>query len=337
MRRLATAAALAIALIGCAPAHSNGVRAGMVTDVGGLGDHSYNDAAYAGLLEARARLGVKIAVLQSQSVPDFGSMLTTLANQGYDETFAVGYSMQNDVRETARRFPQRHFSLIDAVVDEPNITSLTFKEEEGSFLAGALAAMVTKTRVLGFLGGVDVPLIRKFEAGYVAGAHQIDPRVHVLVKFVGDFNDVATASELTGIMLDGGADIVYAAAGKAGLGAIQEVRSRSGAYVIGVNSDQDGFAPGKILTSMIKRVDVAVFRMCQIAAEHRPRPARLTFGLKEGGVGLTDFRYTRAIVKPPLIARLARITTAIVDGTIVVPTTLDAATAFKPIPLRASR
>jgi basic membrane protein A len=309
----------------------------MVTDVGGLGDHSYNDAAYAGLLEAQRRLGVRIAVLQSQSVPDFGSMLTTLANRGYDETFAVGYSMQDDLRETARRFPQRHFSLVDAVLDEPNVTSLTFREEEGSFLVGALAAMTTKTHTIGFLGGVDVPLIRKFEAGYIAGAHEIDPHVSVLVKYVGDFNDVATAAELTGVMLSDGADIVYNAAGKAGLGTIEAVRGRSGDYAIGVNSNQDGLAPGHVLTSMIKRVDVAVFRQSQLAAEHRPRPTRLSFGLKEGGIGLTDFRYTRSVVTRAKIAMLDRITAAIVRGTIVVPVTREAAAAFTPVPLPPAR
>ncbi len=307
----------------------------MVTDVGGLGDHSYNDAAYAGLLEAQRRFGVRIAVMQSQSVPDFGSMLTTLAGDGFDETFAVGYQMQNDLRETARRFPQRHFSLVDAVLDAPNVTSLTFREEEGSFLAGALAAMTTTTHRLGFLGGVDVPLIRKFEAGYVAGAREIDPHITVLVKYVGDFTDVPTASELTGVMLNEGADIVYEAAGKAGLGTIEAVRGRSGDYAIGVNSDQDDIAPGKVLTSMLKRVDVAVFRQSQLAAERRPRPQRLSFGLKEGGVGLTDFRYTRNVVTPAKIAILRRITAAIVRGTIVVPVTREAAAVFTPVPLPA--
>jgi basic membrane protein A len=137
------------------------VRIGMVTDVGGLGDHSYNDAAYAGLLEARQRLGAGINVLQPQSDADFQAMLAVLGARD-DETFAVGYSLQEDLREVAARTPQRHFSIIDAIVDAPNITSITFKEEEGSFLAGAAAALASKTRTLGFLGGQDAPLIRKF-------------------------------------------------------------------------------------------------------------------------------------------------------------------------------
>jgi basic membrane protein A len=309
------------------------VRIGMVTDVGGLGDHSYNDAAYAGLLEAQRRLGVHIAVLQPESAADFPPMLGTFAGKGYDETFAVGYTMQVDVRETAARLPQRHFSIIDAVVDAPNITSVTFKEEEGSFLAGAIAALVTKTRTLGFLGGADVPLIRKFEAGYASGAHEIDPGVRIVTKYVGNFNDVASGSELTGIMFDQGADIVYTAAGKAGLGAIQLVRGRSGDFVIGVNSDQDALAPGKVLTSMLKRVDVSVYRLAELAAKHARRPAHLVLGIRENGVGLTDFRYTRTVVTPAMIARLARIKAAIVAGRIVVPVTREQAAAFVRVPL----
>jgi basic membrane protein A len=304
----------------------------MVTDVGGLGDHSYNDAAYAGLTEAQRTLGVGINVLQPQSDADFQAMLAVLAARD-DETFAVGYTMQEDLREVAARAPSRHFSIIDAVVDAPNITSITFKEEEGSFLAGAAAALASKTKTLGFLGGQDAPLIRKFEAGYIAGAHEIDPSEHILVKYVGDFNDVASGAELTAIMFDQGAGVVYTAAGKAGLGAFQVVRNRSGVFVIGVNSDQDAFAPGKVLTSMLKRVDVAVYTVAKFAAARKPRPARLALGVKEDGVGLTDFRYTRAAVTPAMRARLARIKAAIISGRIRVPVTREAAATFTRVTL----
>ena len=304
----------------------------MVLDVGGLGDHSYNDASYAGLTQARQTLGVGINLLQPQSDVDFQSMLTVLAARD-DEVFAAGYALQEDVREVASRMPNSHFSIIDAVVDAPNVTSITFKEEEGSFLAGAAAALASKTKTLGFLGGQDAPLIRKFEAGYTAGAHEIDPSIHVLVKYVGDFNDVASGAELTAIMFDQGADVVYTAAGKAGLGAFQVVRGRSGVFVIGVNSDQDAFAPGKVLTSMIKRVDVAVYDVAKLAAARKPRPARLALGVKEGGVGLTTFRYTRSTMTPPIIARLARINAAIIDGRIHVPSTREDAATFTRVAL----
>ncbi|HEX3550293.1 MAG TPA: BMP family ABC transporter substrate-binding protein, partial [Candidatus Elarobacter sp.] len=230
-------------------------------------------------------------------------------------------------------YPKRHFSIIDAVVDEPNVTSVTFKEEEGSFLAGALAAMTTKTKAIAFLGGIDIPLLRKFECGYAAGARQIDPSVRFSVKYIGSFDDVASGKELAGVLFDQGADIIYAAAGKGGLGAIDQVKTRPGAYVIGVDSDQDALVPGKILTSMVKHVDNGVFRVSQDAAARRPRPKHLTLGLKEGGVGLTDFAYTRSVVTPQKRAVLAKLRAAIIAGRIVVPSTREELASFKRVPL----
>jgi len=333
-RRISFALLLVSFVVACAPLNHTQphVRLGMVTDVGGLGDQGYNDATYAGLVRAKQQLGVGINVLQPQSDADFGAMLGVMAVHD-DETFAVGYSWQADLAEVAARMPNRHFTILDSIVDAPNVTSITFKEEEGSFLAGAIAVLATKSKTIGFLGGQDAPLIRKFEAGYVAGAREIDPAVHVLVKYVGGFNDVASGAELSAIMFDEGAGVVYTAAGKAGLGAIQVVRGRTGVYVIGVNVDQDALAPGKVLTSMLKRVDVAVFRVAELAAAHRARPARLVLGLKEGGVGLTTFRYTRAIVTPVMIAQLGRIEAAIIDGRIRVPVTREAAATFTPVAL----
>ncbi len=320
---------------GCAPhrAASGALRVGMVTDVGGLGDHSFNDSAYAGLVRAKRELGVETTVLESRSAADYQVNMTVLANKEYDEIFAIGFLMAKDVTEVAERYVTRHFAIIDAVVDEPNVTSVTFKEEEGSFLAGALAASVSKTKTIAFLGGIDLPLLRKFEAGYAAGAREIDPSVKVLVKYVGSFDDVASGKELAGVQYDQGADIIYVAAGKAGLGAIDQAKGRSGAYIIGVDSNQDALAPGKILTSMVKRVDVGVFRVTEALVRHRSLPSHLVLGLQQGGVGLTDFRYTRAIVTPRLIALLDHLKTMIVTGKIVVPSTREELASFKRVPL----
>jgi basic membrane protein A len=338
----ARAALLALALVApCAAASGCGstqlasgvVRIGMVTDVGGLGDRSFNDSAYAGLVRAKNDLHVATTVVQSRSAADYQINLTVLANKEYDEIFAIGFLMAKDVQEVAERYPKRHFSIIDAVVPEPNVTSVTFKEEEGSFLAGALAAMTTKTKTIAFLGGIDIPLLRKFEAGFAAGAREIDPSVHVLVKYVGSFEDVASGKELAGVQFDQGADIIYVAAGKAGLGAIDQVKRRSNAFIIGVDSDQDAIAPGKILTSMVKRVDIGVFRVSTQAAARRPRPVHLTLGLKEGGVGLTDFTYTKSVVTPQKRAVLDKLRALIVGGTIAAPSTREELASFKRIPL----
>ena len=195
--------------------------------------------------------------------------------------FAVGFLMAKDLDESAARFPQRRFAIIDAVVDQPNVASVTFREEDGSFLAGAAAAMVSKTHQIAFLGGIDIPLLRKFEAGFTAGAREIDPNIKVAVKYVGSFDDAAAGKELSGVLFDQGADIVFVAAGKAGIGAIDQVKTRPNDYIIGVDSDQDALAPGKVLTSMIKRVDVGVFRLAQETVapktaqrSHRPGPQR---------------------------------------------------------------
>jgi basic membrane protein A len=168
------------------------LKVAIVTDVGGLGDKSFNDSAYAGLTEAKEYLGASIQVLESKSAADYQPNLTALANEGFDATFAIGFLMSKDLARVARAHPTRHFAIVDAVIDQPNVTSITFREQEGSFLAGSLAAMVTKTKRIGFLGGMDVPLLRKFEAGFAAGARQIDPSVKVSVKYVGSFDDVAS-------------------------------------------------------------------------------------------------------------------------------------------------
>ena len=335
LRAVLLALAVVSTCVGCAAKQSasGAVRIGMVTDVGGLGDRSFNDSAYAGLVRAKNDLHVDTTVLQSRSAADYQINMTVLANKEYDEIFAIGFLMARDVTEVSERYPQRHFSIIDAVVDQPNVTSVTFKEEEGSFLAGALAAMTSKTKTIAFLGGIDIPLLRKFEAGFAAGAREIDPSVKVLVKYVGSFEDVASGKELAGVQFSEGADIIYVAAGKAGLGAIDQVKGRSDAFIIGVDSDQDAIAPGKILTSMVKRVDIGVFRVSEQAAAHKPRPVHVTLGLKEGGVGLTDFKYTKSVVTPAKLAVLAKLRAAIVGGTLVAPSTREELASFKRIPL----
>ncbi len=305
----------------------------MVTDVGGLGDRSFNDSAYRGLLASQARLGAYIQVLQSRSAADYQPNLSALSNLRFDMIYAIGFLMSRDLDEVAQANPSQHYAIIDAVVPDPNVVSVTFKEEDGSFLAGALAAMMSRTHHIAFLGGQDIPLLEKFEAGFVAGAREVDPRTRVDVKYVGSFDDVAAGKELTDLLFDDGADIVYAAAGKATLGAIDSVKQRSGDYVIGVDSDQDALAPGKILTSMVKKVNVAVFDVARAIQLGHPLTGHLVLGLKQHAIGLTDFRYTKAAIGPARLARLARIERAIEDGRISPPYTCAGAAAFRPVPL----
>lgn len=335
-RRTALALLACTALGACSGTPGSGTNGGiklaMVTDVGGLGDKSFNDSAYRGLQEAKVRLGADIVVLESKSAADYQPNLTALANAGDDEIFAIGFLMNQDLAQVASNYPQRHFAIVDTVVDQPNVVSVTFREQESSFLAGALAAMMSKTKTIAFLGGIDVPLIRKFESGYRAGAHEIDPNIRVLVKYVGSFEDVASGKELAGVLFDDKADVIFIGAGKSGLGAIDELRSRNGVFGIGVDSDQDGLAPGKILTSVVKHVDNSVFKIAQqVHAGHMPS-GHLELGLKEGGVGLTAFRYTKRLIGDADIARLVKLQEAIIARKIVPPSTREALATFKPVP-----
>ena len=328
------------ALLGLVACAGNGARHGagglhlaMVTDTGGLGDKSFNDSAYAGLQLAKVKLGAQIEVQQSKSAADYQPNLTAFADGDADEIFAIGFLMNDDVTAVAKNYPNKRFAIIDAVNAQPNVTSVTFREQDGSFLAGALAAMVTKTHTIGFLGGIDSPLLRKFEAGYAAGARQTDPHVNVIVKYVGSFEDVASGKELATVAYDAGADVLYVAAGKSGLGAIDEARGRAGAFVIGVDSDQDALAPGKILTSMVKHVDIAVFTIAQRIGAGKPVTGATDLGLKDGAVGLTSFKYTKDLIGSAHIATLARLRAAIVAGKIVPPKTREELATFVPVKL----
>jgi basic membrane protein A len=341
MKRRALAAFLACVVSACALsacAHHRGAASGqltlgMVTDVGGLGDQSFNDSAYRGLVMAKSKLDAYIQVLQSRSAADYQPNLNALTNLHYNMIYAIGFLMGLDLDSVAKEHPAQQYAIIDAVVDDPNVVSITFREQDGSFLAGAVAAMVSKNHHIAFLGGADIPLIEKFEAGYIAGAREIDPSIKVDVKYAGGFEDVAAGKELAGLLFNGGADVVYTAAGKVGLGAIDAVKTRDGDFIIGVDSNQDALAPGKILTSMVKKVDVAVFSVARSLKDRHPMNGHVVFGLKDGAIGLTDFAYTKQYVDAARQARLAEIQRDIVDGKIVPPDSRNALESFKPVAL----
>jgi basic membrane protein A len=339
MRRLFALAAAAL-LAGCSSGGSTtGSQAGtggpsfaMVTDVGGLGDKSFNDSANRGLQIAKERFGAHVTVLQSRAVTDYEPNLSTLAQQGNELIFAIGFLMHDSLNDVAPRFPKAHFAIVDSVVDQPNVTSITFKEEESSFLAGVIAGLTTKKSTVAFLGGIESPLIEKFQAGFTAGVLSVNPHVAVLVKYTGSFDDVATGKEYASVLYDQGADIIYAAAGKCGLGAIDEAKARpAGDYIIGVDSDQDAIAPGKVLTSALKHVDYAVLALAKDAVNGSIPGGTLVFGLKDGGVGLTEMKYSKQLLPKGALTTEAAYEKLIASGKLVVPFTLAQLKVFVPV------
>ena len=314
-------------------ASPNSLRFAMVTDVGGLGDKSFNDSAHRGLLHAQAQYHAQITVLQSHAFTDYEPNLSTLAQQHNDLVVAVGFLMHDALDDVAPRYPQSHFAIIDSVVDQPNVVSVTFKEEESSFLAGVAAALATHKDTVAFMGGIDSPLIEKFLAGYQAGVESANPKAKVLVKFTGSFDDVASGKEIATLLFQQGADVIYLAAGKCGIGAIDAVKSLPmGDYVIGVDSDQDALAPGKVLTSALKDVDGAVFMLAGDVAKGTWPSGHIVLGLKEGGVGITSMPFTRGALPPDGAKMLSAYRQAIVSGRIRVPSTPADLKAFVPVP-----
>jgi basic membrane protein A len=306
------------------------VKVGVVTDKGGKGDQSFNDSAIAGLERAAKDLGVEIKVLESRTDADYETNLESLADAKYDVIFGVGFAMTDPVKEVAAKYPGVKFALVDGVVEGPNVRSILFKEEEGSFLAGALAGLMTKSNKLGFIGGMKIPLIEKFEAGYRAGARTTNPNVTFLTGYTGKWDDPGKGKDLALTQFSQGADIIFHASGACGRGVIEAAKEKGeGFWAIGVDSDQDYMAPGRVLTSMIKRVDNSVFDTSNDVKGGKFAAGTKVYGLKEDGVGLSEMKHTKDKIPAEHLARVEALKAQIVAGEIVVPDNLAKAETFK--------
>ena len=333
------AAALLAALLGCAPKSQTPaggpekLKVGIVYDTGGIGDKSFNDSAAQGIEKAKSDLGVEVVQIESKDVKDYASNLRELAEKGCKIVFAVGINMQDALTTVAGEFPNTKFAIIDGDVAAPNVRCLKFKEEEGSFLVGYLAGLMTKTNKLGFVGGQKIPLIEKFQFGYQAGAKTANPNVTILEpKYVGSWDDIDTAKVTANILFAGGADIVYHAAGRAGLGVIRAAAANK-KFAIGVDGDQDGVEPGFVLTSMIKHVDVSVFETISELKDGKFEAGAHVYDLKSGGVGYSSLSYTKDRVGAENLSKLEAVKQLVIDGKIVVPTTPAEYDAFLTRPL----
>jgi basic membrane protein A len=324
--------ALCFPLAGCAKKASTvpKTRIALLTDAAGLDDHSFNRMAATGLADCVKQTGVAVTTAVPKSPGDYEGQLTLLATQAFDAVVAVGDSQAPDVSSVARRFEETHFALIGGVVTAPNVESITFNEQEGSFLAGALAAQFSRTKRIAFLGGARIPPLAAAEAGFIAGAREIDPRVRVGAQYVGSFADETRAKKIARELFASGVDVVYVVAGKAGLGAIAETREPGGGYAIGADADQTALAPGRVLASVVKRVDRAAERVCLETIGHKPVSGHTELGLADGGVELAGFDTARGLVDAPTIARLERLRSAIVRGALKPPATLSELANFTP-------
>jgi basic membrane protein A len=308
------ATALAAVSLGAAAAAQS--QPAVIFDMGGKFDKSFNEAAYNGAEAWKKESKKSYLEFEISNPTQREQAMQRMAERGASPIVGVGFSQVSPMEKVAKQFPKLNFTIIDGVVNLPNVESVVFREHEGSFLVGMMAAMASKTGKVGFVGGMDVPLIRKFQCGYEQGAKFANPKVEVHANMTGTtpsaWNDPARGSELTKAQFSKGADVVFAAAGGTGVGVYQAAKD-AGKLAIGVDSNQNHLHPGTMLTSMVKRVDVAVAN----SFKHH-KPGLTSLGLKEGGVDYALDQHNAKLVTPDMKAKVDAAKADIISGKIKV-------------------
>ena len=306
----------------------SGKKAALIIAQGGLGDEAYNDLAYQGFKEATEKHGVAGRPIESKDIVAEGEQLVrTAAGSGYGLIADLEFSHADMLGKVAKDFPDVQFAIVNVEVDGPNVTSILFKEHEGSYLAGVLAGLVTKdtdnpkingANKIGFIGGTKSTGIDKFLVGYMQGARSVNPDVQFDIKYADAFGDAPKGQQIAKQMYADGTDIIYAVAGGTGAGVIQAAKE-TGHYAIGVDTDQDAIAKGHVLTSMIKRTDLAMSNLVRDYAEGKlSGGTTIAYGLKEDGVGLSPMKYTKQDVPGDVLAKVEQAKQDIVEGKVEV-------------------
>jgi basic membrane protein A len=299
----------------------------IVYDLGGKFDKSFNEAAYRGMEQWKKETGKQYLEFEVSNESQREQAIRRMAERGASPIIAMSFSQASAIEKVAKEFPKLQFAIVDDVVKQPNVQSVIFKEHEGSFLVGVMAAIASKTGKAGFVGGMDIPLIRKFQCGYEQGVKYINPKAEVVANMTGTtgaaWNDPTRGGELAKAQFSKGVDVIFAAAGGTGAGVYQAAKD-GGKLAIGVDSNQNHMQPGTMLTSMIKRVDVAVYN---ISKAHKP--GLMLLGLKEGGVDYAMDEHNAKLVSADMKKRVDAAKADIVNGKIkVVDYTVDSSCKY---------
>ncbi len=309
------------AILAATAAAAADVKPAVIYDIGGKFDKSFNEGTYNGALAFKKATGIDFREFEIQNEAQREQALRRFAQDGDDPIVVPGFAWASALEKVAPDFPKTRFTIIDMVVNQPNVQSVVFKEQEGSFLVGVLAAKKSTTQKFGFVGGMDVPLIHKFGCGYAQGIKYVNPKAEVFANMTGTtgaaWNDPVKGGELAKAQIDRGADIVYAAAGATGLGVLRAAAD-AGKLGIGVDSDQNGIIPGKILTSMLKRVDIATDNAFTSAKDGTWKPGVNVLGLKEKGVDWALDDNNKPLITPDMIKAVDDAKEGIISGKIQV-------------------
>ncbi|WP_420347053.1 BMP family lipoprotein [Pelagibius sp.] len=320
MVRTLTAAAAALLVstsLAATAAVADDINPAVVFDMGGKFDKSFNEGVFNGVEKFKKETGVSYREFEVTNETQREQALRRMAQRGADPIIGVGFAQAPALEKVAKEFPDTRFTIIDSVVDLPNVRSVVFKEHEGSFLVGMIAALKSESGKVGFVGGMDIPLIRKFACGYEQGAKHVSGNTEVLQNMTGTtpaaWNDPTRGSELAKSQFDRGVDVIYAAAGGTGVGVYQTAKD-SGKFAIGVDSNQNHLQPGTMLTSMLKRVDVAAYKAFKDAHDGSWAPGIQVLGLAEEGVGWALDEYNKDLVSADMMAKVEAAAADIVSG-----------------------
>jgi len=320
---LATAAAFAMLSVQAFAADD---KPAIVFDIGGKFDKSFNESMYNGAEKFKAESGIAYGEFEIANEAQREQAIRNFADQGYSPIIAAGFAQASAVEKVAKEYPDLKFAIVDMVVDLPNVQSIVFKEHEGSYLVGMMAGMASKSGTVSFVGGMDIPLIRKFACGYAQGVKAAKADAKIIQNMTGDtgaaWNDPVKGGEITKGQMSQGSDVVYAAAGATGLGVLKAA-AEGGALSIGVDANQNYLYPGKVLTSMMKRVDVAVYNVMKSGKDGTFKPGIQALGLAEGGVSYAMDDNNKALVSPEMLAAVEKAKADIISGAVKVHDYMD--------------
>lgn len=309
------------------------IKVGIVFDIGGKNDRSFNAAAWEGVRRAEQELDITLRDVEPGNPMSIEPAMRAFAERGFDLVIGVGFAQGPIMQRVAKDFPNTNFAIVDGVIEDenkqpyPNVASLLFREHEGSYLVGMIAASKSKTGVLGFLGGMDIPLIKRFQKGYEEGARSVNPNVRFIDNYVGAtdaaWNNPGKGKELAMAQIGKGADVIFTAAGNSGLGVFDAVEQygengKATKFVIGVDSNQNMLKPGYVLTSMVKRVDNAVYDVVKEVLENRFQGGFHVFGLDKDGVAYSMDEHNNGLIADDVLLRVEAAKKDIIDGKIKV-------------------
>lgn len=297
-------------------------KVGVIFDKAGKDDKSFNNSAFVGATKAEKELGIMLKTIEPSDDAAYEPAMDQFASRNFDIIICIGFIQEEALKKVAARYPNVHFAIVDSVVDLPNVASLMFEEHEGSYLVGMLAAMKSKTGVIGFIGGMDIPLIHRFAMAYKAGAQAVNSKIVVKENYAGitidAFNDPTKGKELANAQISQKVDVIFAAAGTTGMGVYDAVE-KANIFAIGTDSNQNWIKPGKILTSMLKRVDVAVYDTIKSAKEGKFAAGVKRFNLKDAGIDYAMDEHNKDLVTEEMKAKVEQAKLDIISGKTVVP------------------